>query len=265
MTASSLQTIPASVYWLLLLFIAFYGASAMRYLRKAEWKRRSFQALGENLVFQYYRYQSDLENSGFALPPLLYPRGRRKPIPTFLTPRYQNILKGSKNGLDILLLELPYPREDGITETRALFGMKGANLPYFELVPLRLFNKFHRLLELDIKEMFSGPKVKSMEITGLGEFRRSRHHLWGETGQEERFKDLFPREFLEYLLRFPNWRIKGQGDWIIVFEENISVPPEQLREFFNRTFQSASLLFQPRVQQDNALTAPPTELAGLKR
>jgi hypothetical protein len=128
-------------------------------------------------------------------------------------------------------------------ETQALYKNLGAGLPYFELVPLRLFDKFHRLLELDIRDIVSGPSMSRMEIKGLGDFKRPRHHLWGETAKAQDYENLFSKEFLEFLGEHPNWRLQGRGDWVVLYEENFAIPPEGLKEFADQTLKAMELFF----------------------
>jgi hypothetical protein len=108
---------------------------------------------------------------------------------------------------------------------------------------LRLFDKFHRLLELDIRDIVSGPAMSKLEIKGLGDFRRPRHHLWGETRRAPEFDRLFSKEFLEDLVGHGNWRLQARGDWVMIFEENIAVPPARLPEFAAETQKAMELFF----------------------
>jgi hypothetical protein len=152
-------------------------------------------------------------------------------------------LRGEKNGWVVFFLETPSEGKDGAMETQALVRNPGAGLPYFELVPLRLFDKFHRLLELDIRDIVSGPGMSRMEIKGLEDFKRPRHHLWGETAKAQDYENLFSKEFLEYLGGHPNWRLQGRGDWVVLYEENFAIPPEGLREFADQTLKAMELFF----------------------
>jgi hypothetical protein len=254
MQLTPIQDNPLYIGCLFGLFFSFFSWSILDYLSKTRQRQRALESLAMEMGFRYFRSKWEFERSGLELPELLRPRRARKTL-LGLGPAWgcQNILEGTKERRETFYLERLYPQPEGGTETVALYGQKGTDLPYFELVPLRLFDKFHRLLELDVSEMFRGPQMKRMEIIGLGDFRRPRHHLWGVAGQEERYKNFFSKDFLEYLLQFPSWRLKGQGDWVMILEENYSVPPEKMREFTYQTAQAAFMIFPKDVPSSAAL------------
>lgn len=230
--------------WLIAGFAAFFGLSAYRYVRRTLRKREAFRKLAHQMGFGYFVYASDLTHAGYDLPPSLRPRKNpADPVPLGWRPGVQNILRGEKNGWTIFFLETPSQEKDGAMETRALFKNPEADLPYFELVPLRLFDKFHRLLELDIRDIVSGPGMSRMVLKGLGDFQRPRHHLWGETRQAREYENLFSKDFLECLDCQPNWRLQGRGDWVVLYEENISIPPEGLQAFADQTLKAMDLFF----------------------
>jgi len=244
MPLTEFQDNPIYLGCLSALFFSFFIWSILDFLSKTKQRQRNLESLAAQMGFEYFRSKWEFERSGLELPGLLRPRRRQKNL-FGLGPSWgcQNILKGLENGREALYLERIYSEPEGGTETVALYSQKGAGLPYFELVPLRLFDKFHRLLELDISEIFRGPKMKRMELLGLPDFQRPRHHLWGVEGQEEAYKSFFSRDFLEYLLQFPSWRLKGQGDWIMILEENYPVPPGKMPEFADQTAKAASMIF----------------------
>jgi hypothetical protein len=235
---------PSILIWFIAGFILFFSYSAFRYIRKVFHKRDAFRFQAHQMGFGYFLFSSDLAHAGYDLPYPLRPRqaglsrGRLG-----LEPATQNILRGEKNGWTIFYLETPSQERDGSMETLALFQKPGSGLPYFEIVPLRLFDKFHRLLELDIRDIVAGPEMGRMEIKGLGDFKRPRHHLWGETHNARKYENLFSKEFLEYLVEHPNWRLQGRGDWVMIYEENIAVPPEALRVFADETLKAMDLFF----------------------
>lgn len=230
--------------WIAAGFFLFFGLSAFRYIRKVLRKRELFRSLAHQMGFGYFMFSSDLKRAGYDLPHPLRPRkagtgqGRLG-----LGPGSQNILRGEKNNWVVFFLETPSEGKDGAMETLGLYQNPGANLPYFELVPLRLFDKFHRLLELDIRDIVSGPRMNRMEIKGLGDFKRPRHHLWGETERARDYENLFSKDFLEVLEGHPNWRLQGRGDWVVLYEENIAMPPEDLHEFAGQTMKAMELFF----------------------
>jgi|GEM_PF-5959906 len=231
--------------WLIGGFAVFFGLSTFRYIRRTLRKREAFRTLAHQMGFGYFVYASNLAKAGYDLPPSLRPRKNLvDPARLGWRPGVQNILRGEKNGWIILFLETPSQEKDGAMETQALFKNPEADLPYFELVPLRLFDKFHRLLELDIRDIVSGPGMSRMELKGLGDFQRPRHHLWGETRQAREYENLFSKDFLEYLDGHPNWRLQGRGNVVVVYEENISMPPESLKNFADQAQKAMELFFE---------------------
>jgi hypothetical protein len=236
------------------LFFSFYIWSVLDFLSKTSRRQRGLQALSVEMGFQFFRSKWELERSGLKLPGLIQPHRPRKTL-LGMGQAWDglNILKGTREGRTAFYLERHYQERELriVRETLALYGQTGGDLPYFELVPLRLFDKFHRRLELEFSEKFSGFKMSRIEMDGLGEFRRPRHYLWGLTGQENRYQTLFTREFLEFLIQFPNWRLKGKAEWIMAFEENFLVPVEKMPEFAAQVSRAASFLFsgpnQPAV------------------
>ncbi len=240
----SLNLNPSLLAWLIAGFLFFFGLSALHYIRQTLRKREALRELARQMGFGYFVLVTDLTRAGYDLPEPLAPRQAHSPlIHLGLGPGSQNILRGEKNGWTIFYLETPAPERDRTLETLALFLNPGADLPYFELVPLRLFDKFHRLLELDIRDLVSGPGVSRLEIKGLADFHRPKHHLWGETRRASDFASIFSREFLEFLGGQPNWRIQARGDWVMIFEENFAIPPEALGEFASRTQRAMELFF----------------------
>ncbi len=235
---------PSILVWFVIGFVLYFGLSAFRYIRKVLRKREAFRFQAHQMGFGYFVFSSDLANAGYDLPYPLRPRqagltrGRLG-----LEPATQNILRGEKNGWILFYLETPSQERDGSMETLALFQKRGAGLPYFELVPLRLFDKFHRLLELDIRDIVAGPAMGRIEMKGLGDFKRPRHHLWGETHNAQKYENVFSKEFQEYLLEHPNWRLQGRGDWVMIYEENIAIPPEALQKFADETSKAMELFF----------------------
>jgi hypothetical protein len=240
----SLNLNPSVLIWLAGGFFLYFGLSAFRYIRKVLRKREAFRAAARAMGFHYFGLSSDLTRAGYELPEPLKPRQARPHLGNLaLAPGCQNILRGEKKGWTIYYLESPSSEREGTMETLALYQLPGADLPYFELVPLRLFDKFHRLMELDIRDIMSGPAMTMLEIKGLGDFRRPRHHLWGESRRAPEFGSLFSKEFLEDLVGHGNWRLQARGDWVMIFEENIAVPPAHLPEFAAETQKAVELFF----------------------
>jgi hypothetical protein len=240
----SLNLNPSVLIWFAGGFFLFFGLSVFRYIRKILRKREAFREAARGMGFHYFSLASGLTRAGYDLPEPLKPRHARPHLGNLaLGPGCQNILRAEKKGWILYYLESPSSEREGSMETLALFQSPGANLPYFELVPLRLFDKFHRLLELDIRDIVSGPAMSRLEIKGLGDFRRPRHHLWGESQKVQEFDHLFSKEFLEDLGGHGNWRLQARGDWVMIFEENIAVPPVKLPEFAEETQKSAELFF----------------------
>ncbi len=230
--------------WITAGFVLFFGLSAFRYIRKVLHKREVFRTLAHEMGFGYFMFSSDLARAGYDLPRPLRPRKSGTSLRRLgWGPGSQNILRGEKNGWIVFFLETPSEGKDGAMETLGLYQNPGAGLPYFELVPLRLFDKFHRLLELDLRDIVSGPSMRRMEIKGLGDFKRPRHHLWGETEKAQDYENLFSKDFLEYLGEHPNWRLQGRGDWVVLYEENIAIPPEAIQEFASQTMKAMDLFF----------------------
>jgi hypothetical protein len=241
MSLTTFQDNPLYIGFLFGLFISFFTWSVLDYLSKARQRQRALQDLAQGMGFCYFPTKREFEKEGLRLPGVLDPSRRLKTL-FGLAQSWdcQNILMGVKGGRETLYVERLY---GDMSETRALYRKPGGALPYFELVPLRLFDKFHRLLELEIGELFHRTRMTQIELNGLGEFRRPRHHLWGVAGHEGDYANLFSRDLLEYLLQFPNWRMKGMGEWVMIFEENIRVAPEKMAGFTDETAKAASLIF----------------------
>jgi hypothetical protein len=252
MVLTEFQDNPFYIALLFGVFSSFFTWSILDYLSKARVRQRAIQSLGAQIGFRYFRSKWEYERSGLEMPSLMRPRRSRKNFLGFeQSYECQNILKGIRDGRETYYLERVFKERGRDLETRALIGLGGIDLPFFELVPLRLFDKFHRLLELDLKELFRGPRMKRVELTGLRDFQRPRHHLWVEAAEEGRIRGLFPREFLEYLLRFPNWRIKARGNWMMVFEENWPIPPEKWLEFADQVSAAVGILLsQPPLSPE---------------
>ncbi|HVM31562.1 MAG TPA: hypothetical protein VMU88_00365 [bacterium] len=248
MPLTQFQDNPFYIGCLIGLFFAFYLWTILDYFSRARQTQRAFEDLAEKLGFEFYETKWLFEKNGLALPPPVTPyRPRRAPLSLGAAWGCRNILKGESQGRDILFLERAYQDQDvkDIHETLALIVLKGAGLPAIELVPRRLFDKFHRRLELEIQDGPASQRMKLIEAGELGHFKRPSHYLWGPEADEARVRALLTNDFWLYLENFPNWRLKAQGDWFLVFEENIPIPPEKIMEFAAQSSRAADFLFRP--------------------
>jgi hypothetical protein len=247
MPLTQFQDNPFYIGCLIGLFFSFYLWTILDYFSRSRTNQRAFETLAHQLDFEFYESKWLFEKNGFALPAPVWPYRPRKPIFS-VSPAWgcRNILKGARNGWDVLFLERAYQDRDfkDIAETLALYDRKNAGLPQMELVPRRLFDKFHRRLELEIKNNPLATKMGLIEAGDLGHFKRPSHYLWGELQDENKIRELLTNDFWLYLERFPNWRLKAQGDWLLVFEENIPVPPEKILEFADQSARAAGFFFK---------------------
>ncbi len=247
MPLTQFQDNPFYIGCLIGLFFSFYLWTILDYFSRSRTNQRAFENLAHQLDFEFYESKWLFEKNGFALPAPVWPYRPRKPIFS-VSPAWgcRNILKGARNGWDVLFLERAYQDRDfkDIRETLVLYDRKNARLPQMELVPRRLFDKFHRRLELEIRTNPLTAKMVLIEAGDLGHFKRPSHYLWGELQDEPRIRELLTNDFWLYLERFPNWRLKAQGDWLLVFEENIPVPPEKILEFADQSARAADFFFK---------------------
>lgn len=247
MPLTQFQDNPFYIGCLIGLFFAFYLWTILDYFSRARQNQRAFEDLAEKLHFEFFESKWIFEKSGFAFPLPVIPYRPRRALFNF-GPVWgcRNILKGESQGRDVLLLERAYQDRDfkDIDESLALTAQKGANLPQIELVPRRLFDKFHRRLELEIQDSPAAARMRLIEAGDLGHFKRPSHYLWGLDQDEERIRALLTNDFWLYLEQFPNWRLKAQGDWFLVFEENIPVPPGKIMEFAAQSAKAADFLFR---------------------
>src|SRR6185369_1014482 len=134
-------------------------------------RRRALQALAGQKGFQHFRSQWEFQRAGLPMPTLARPFHPRRTL-LGLGPDWdcQNILRSQNCGNQTYFLERNYQDRDLrlISETLALYGREGEALPYFELAPLRLFDKFHRRLELEGGAAAPGFPLKKIEVTSLG-------------------------------------------------------------------------------------------------
>ena len=245
MPLTPFQNNPFYIGCLMGVFFSFYFWSIFNYFSKARQNHRDYEQLAHQLGFEFYESKWLFEKQGLALPPPVHPYRPRQPL-FHWSPSWgaQNILKGAGSGREILFLERDYQDQafKDVSETLALYGRPAAQLSHLELVPRRLFDKFHQRLELEM--MDTQVKMKLMEPEGLGDFKRSSHYLWGAAKEEAMIKSILTPEFWIFLEKFPNWRLKTQGDWLMVFEENILVPADKMLEFTEQSTQAASFIFK---------------------
>jgi hypothetical protein len=247
MSLTYFENNPFYIGCLMGIFFSYYIWNIFNYFSKARQNRRDYEELAHQLGFEFYESKWLFEKNGLKFPPAVPPYRPRKPFFSW-SPSWtcQNILKGAKDGREILFLERDYQDREFkmVSETMALYGRPETKLPYFELVPRRLFDKFHRRLELEIQDTPFNRKMKLIEPEGLGDFQRPSHYIWGAAEEESRIKTLLTTEFWIYLENFPNWRIKTLEDWLVVFEENIQVPAVKVVKFAEQSAKAASFIFK---------------------
>jgi hypothetical protein len=247
MSLTYFENNPFYIGCLMGIFFSYYIWNIVNYFSRARQNRRDYEELAHQLGFEFYESKWLFEKNSLTFPPPVPPYRPRKPFfsgsPSWTC---QNILKGSKEGREILFLERDYQDREfkNVAETMALFSQPEAGLPHFELVPRRLFDKFHRRMELEINDTPADIKMKLIEPEGLGDFTRPSHYLWGAVEEEARIKSLMTKEFWIYLEQFPNWRLKALGDWVVVFEENILVPAVKVLKFVEQSARAASFIFK---------------------
>lgn len=112
-------------------------------------------------------------------------------------------------------------------QTVAAFQVPNRNLPEFSLRTENIFDK--------IRELFS---KQDINFDFAPEFSKS-YRLEGQP--ETTIRKAFNFDILQFFSQNPGWWLEGHGQWLVIYQINRQVKPEELSAFLQKTTQISQL------------------------
>lgn len=143
-----------------------------------------------------------------------------------------NVLRKRSASGEAILFDYTFQEGSGedsspYQETIAAFRVPTRNLPQFSLRPKPVFDKLGKLFGQQEIDFESSP-----------EFSKS-YRLQGS--QESAIREAFNLRVLQFFSQNPSWHLEGSGEWLVSYQLQRQVKPEELSLFLQQTTQISDL------------------------
>lgn len=148
------------------------------------------------------------------------------------SPEVRNILRKRSADEEAILFDYEFQQGSGenssqYSQTVAAFRISHWNLPEFSLRPENVFDK--------IGEFFGHQDIN---FESYREFSKS-YRLQGQL--EPAIRETFNFHVLQFFSQNPGWWLKGKGEWLVIYQMNRQVKPEEVSNFLIQTSQISQL------------------------
>lgn len=219
------------------LFLIYWYLISLPQRRRSKKLSEALRKAGLEISFIYQGNHDPFEEKDFPRQqlPLLWTGDRSK---------FSNVMQGLSSLGKTYLFEFSYETGNGdslstYTQTVTAFFLPGVSLPAFSIRPAKILQKIVPLtiLQSANNALWNNEMIFDSHPT----FSRA-YQLKGP--DEAALHSLFRPALLEYCEALPTnerWSTDGSGQWLIVFRDNVLIPPEALSTFLRQTVEIASL------------------------
>ena len=198
---------------LVILTLLVIGASIIPLIRKGREQQQKLKEVGASI---------GLFMSSKDLPAPLKELRKFKLFSDGVLGFISSLMQGSKGSFDVAIFDQQLKKRDSSEfQTVILFQSDQLNLPHFRLFPVKIYHKIASAIGYEDINFDSFPKFSSQ------------YYLKGT--EEEKIRNVFKTNILLYFENHTGWSIEGLGTRLFIYRKGNTIPPEEIREFYEQT------------------------------